>query len=114
MRARRIDLPKAVRWVVATMPLLVAACASPTHRAPVEDRASPPRPAVAASAPGVTNAVAADAAKPLPGAENVGKPGYYTVKPGDTMIRIGLETGQNWRDIVRWNGLENPNLIEVG
>ena len=53
-------------------------------------------------------------AKPLPGAENAGKPGYYTVKPGDTMIRIGLETGQNWRDIVRWNNLDNPNVIEVG
>ena len=53
-------------------------------------------------------------AKPLPGAENAGKPGYYTVKPGDTLIRIGLETGQNFRDIVRWNNLENPNLIEVG
>jgi len=58
--------------------------------------------------------VPADGAKVLPGAENAGKPGYYTVKPGDTMIRIGLEQGQNWRDIVRWNGIENPNLIEVG
>jgi lipoprotein NlpD len=30
------------------------------------------------------------------------------------MVRIGLESGQNWRDIARWNGIENPNLIEVG
>jgi lipoprotein NlpD len=30
------------------------------------------------------------------------------------MTRIGLETGQSWRDIARWNGLVNPNLIEVG
>ena len=30
------------------------------------------------------------------------------------MIRIGLEHGQNWRDVARWNGIENPNLIEVG
>jgi lipoprotein NlpD len=30
------------------------------------------------------------------------------------MIRIGLEQGQNWRDVVRWNAIENPNLIEVG
>jgi lipoprotein NlpD len=55
-----------------------------------------------------------EAAKPLPGAENAGKPGYYTVKPGDSMIRIGLDNGQNWRDIARWNGIDNPNLIEVG
>jgi lipoprotein NlpD len=52
--------------------------------------------------------------KPLPGAENAGKPGYYTVKQGDTLIRIGLESGQSWKDIARWNNLENANLIEVG
>jgi lipoprotein NlpD len=56
----------------------------------------------------------APAARTLPGAENAGKPGYYTVKPGDTLIRIALESGQNWRDIAAWNGLDNPNLIEVG
>jgi lipoprotein NlpD len=49
-----------------------------------------------------------------PGAENAGKPGYYTIRPGDTLLRVGLETGQNWRDIARWNGIDNPNLIEVG
>ena len=89
--------------------LLVAGCSSTSlNRAPVVDRgAGAARPAAAA-------AVDPAAAKPLPGAENAGKPGYYTVRPGDTMIRIGLESGQNWRDIVRWNGLENPNLIEVG
>jgi lipoprotein NlpD len=50
----------------------------------------------------------------LPGAENAGKPGYYTIRPGDTLIRIGLESGQSWRDIARWNGIDNPNVIEVG
>jgi lipoprotein NlpD len=50
----------------------------------------------------------------LPGAENAGKPGYYTVRPGDTLIRIALESGQNWRDIARWNNIDNPNVIEVG
>jgi LysM repeat protein len=44
----------------------------------------------------------------------MGKPGYYTVKPGDTLIRIGLDAGQNWRDLARWNKIENPNLLEVG
>ena len=88
--------------------LLMAACSSPRgpNRAPVEDRGT-----------GMSRApvVAVDAGvKPLPGFENAGKPGYYTVKPGDTLIRIGLDTGQNWRDIGRWSNLENPNLIEVG
>jgi lipoprotein NlpD len=45
---------------------------------------------------------------------NAGKPGYYTVKQGDTLIRIGLESGQSHRDIARWNVLENPNRIEIG
>ena len=42
------------------------------------------------------------------------RPGHYIVKPGDTLIRIALDHGQNYRDIAAWNGLENPNLIEVG
>lgn len=88
--------------------LVVAGCASrsPTN-APVEDRGT------GMSRP-VPGAVDTGTVKQLPGFENAGKPGYYTVKPGDTMIRIGLENGQNWRDIVRWNNLENPNIIEVG
>ena len=101
--------------LVSLAAVLAAGCASRTHRAPVEQRqpaptAQAPAPPVAASAPAGTE----PAAPALPGAENAGKPGYYTVKPGDTMIRIGLEAGQNWRDIARWNGLGNANVIEVG
>jgi lipoprotein NlpD len=100
---------------------VLSACSSPGTRAPVEDRRSPPaKPsAAAASAPAAASAaggVATEAApvKPPPGIENAGKPGYYTVKAGDTLIRIALDNGQPWRDLSRWNGLENPNLIEVG
>ena len=89
--------------------LVLAGCASRgRHPAPVEDRSSGTR------APYTGVAVAPEAARPLPGAENAGKPGYYTVRPGDTLIRIGLDSGQNWRDIARWNGMDNPNVIEVG
>ena len=98
---------------------VLAGCASGNHRAPVEDRSSGGRPTVSAAAPAgsaTAPSVAAETPtpKPLPGAENAGKPGYYTVKPGDTLIRIGLENGQNWRDVARWSGLDNPNIIEVG
>ncbi len=115
--------------------LLLSACTTVTHRAPVEHREPPPpstvgvlgqtpsepaaspagaasAPAPAAPAPVVTDATTAP--KPLPGAENAGQPGYYTVRQGDTLIRIGLEQGQSWRDIARWNGIENPNVLEVG
>jgi lipoprotein NlpD len=59
-------------------------------------------------------ATAASPVKLPPGAENAGKPGYYMVKPSDTLIRIGLENGQSHKDIARWNALDNPNKIEVG
>ncbi len=88
--------------------VLLAGCGTSVNRAPVEDRGT------STGVVGAPNASAAPAAKPLPGAENAGKPGYYTVKPGDTLIRIGLEHGQTWKDIARWNGLDNANLIEVG
>ncbi|MFM7332656.1 MAG: peptidoglycan DD-metalloendopeptidase family protein [Brachymonas sp.] len=92
--------------------------------APVEDRGTSagrasstqaPAPVSSAGTSAATaGAPAATPAKVLPGAENAGKPGYYTVRPGDTLIRIGLETGQSWRDIARWNNIDNPNIIEVG
>ncbi len=87
--------------------VLLSGCGSTAlNRAPVEDRGS------------VSGKAAMDArtaaVKQLPGFENAGKPGYYTVKPGDTMIRIGLETGQSHKDITRWNSIENANKIEVG
>ena len=91
---------------------VLAGCSSTPNHAPVEDRNAVSKPSVQ-TAP-VSASVAVEAAKPLPGAENNGKPGYYTVKPSDTLIRIGLENGQNWKDLVKWNALDNPNIIEVG
>ena len=93
--------------------MALAACTTTPNRAPVEDRNAVTRTSAATGA-AVASAVVAEAAKPLPGAENAGKPGYYMVKPGDTLIRIGLDNGQNWRDLVKWNSLDKPNLIEVG
>jgi lipoprotein NlpD len=105
-----IELKRAAVWL--SLATLLAGCALTPHRAPVEDRGPG---AKAAIAPGnASAAMPSDAGKPLPGAENAGKPGYYTVKVSDTLIRIGLETGQNWKDLVKWNNLDNPNVIEVG
>jgi lipoprotein NlpD len=96
----------ALTLAVAVAMVLSGCTSSPLQsRAPVEDRTAAARAAAMASA---------EPAKPLPGAENAGKPGYYTVKPGDTLIRIALESGQNWKDLVKWNNLENPNIVEVG
>lgn len=119
--------PGRARWTPGVLGLVIgvlglAGCASKPspNQAPVEERKPPPRvaPATAAAPAGSTAAVVpaptAEPARVLPGAENAGKPGYYTVKPGDSLIRVALENGQNWRDVQRWNGIENPNLIEVG
>ena len=97
--------------VLALAATLLAGCTNTPHRAPVEDRGPAAKAPVAVSA---AASAPADATKPLPGAENAGKPGYYMVKTGDTLIRIGLENGQNWKDLVKWNNLDNPNIIEVG
>ncbi|MBC7601463.1 MAG: peptidoglycan DD-metalloendopeptidase family protein [Ramlibacter sp.] len=98
-------------WMVAVAlaASVLAGCASSSRApAPVEDRSGSMRSPQTAP-------VAIEVPRPgLPGAENAGKPGYYTVHQGDTLIRIALETGQNWRDIARWNSVDNPNLIEVG
>lgn len=90
--------------------LVLVGCTSPKYRAPVEDR---PRVAGTAPAQPAPTATAVDA-KPLPGAENAGKAGHVTVKSGDTLIRIAIESGQNWRDIARWNSIENPDSLQVG
>jgi lipoprotein NlpD len=113
---------RSIVWSLLAAAALIGGCSSVSlNRAPVEDRGTPVGSAsgsASTSTGGSTVLVGATAAavpnKPLPGAENAGKPGYYTIRPGDTLIRIGLDTGQNWKDIARWNGMDNPNLIEVG
>jgi lipoprotein NlpD len=84
---------------VLALSLLMTACASRLDQAPVVDR----------SGGGVLSTQAAQPAVPL----GPPPPGYYRVKPGDTLYRIALENGQNYRDISAWNNLTNPNQIEV-
>lgn len=81
--------------------LTMAGCATKAP-APVSERTRP------GSTQGKPDASAS--AQPSP----VARPGYYIVKPGDTLIRIALDHGQNYKDIAAWSGLENANLIEVG
>jgi lipoprotein NlpD len=74
--------------------VLLSACTTPrTKPAMVVDRSQ-------------AESVSSAAVVPTP-------PGYYRVKRGDTVLRIALDQGQSYRDIVRWNNLTDPNLIEV-
>lgn len=102
---QRLQAPR-MSWRAAALCMVVGGLALASgcstrslNPAPVEDRQGAARPADT---------------KPLPGAENAGKPGFYTVRPGDTLYRIALESGQAPRDLQTWNNLANPNLIEVG
>ena len=105
-----------VGWGIcaALAALVLAGCSSRSlNRAPVEDRQTRPA-SPAAAAPPASAPVDAPPVKPPQGIENAGKPGYYTVKPGDTLIRIALDNGQSMQDVARWSHVENPNRIEVG
>lgn len=114
---------RSARWWTVALLCALAGCATSRQPAPVEDRNPRSAPSAAAPASAIPPApapgTAVAVAPPVdpnakPGAENAGKPGFYTIKPGDTLIRVGLETGQNARDIARWNNIDNPNSLEVG
>ncbi|PLZ03656.1 peptidase [Burkholderia sp. WAC0059] len=92
-----VDLTVAQRSVCVVVLSLLTACATRLDQAPVVDYSTQP------------GAMAAQPPAPL----GPPPPGYYRVKPGDTLYRIALENGQNYRDIAAWNNLSDPNQIEV-
>nr|WP_308600898.1 LysM peptidoglycan-binding domain-containing protein [Massilia sp. Dwa41.01b] len=80
---------------------LVAGCTSTTRQAPIVERpmstsSSQSRPA------------------PVRTEERKDARGTYTVRRGDTLVRIALDHGQNYRDLVTWNNLADPDDIKVG
>lgn len=85
---------------LAILPALIAACSTTRPSAPVVDRTAGAR-SVEVSRPAPTSPKQLD------------NRGYYTVRRGDTLFQIALEFGQNYRDLVAWNNLTNPNDIKV-
>jgi lipoprotein NlpD len=93
---------KKARFVfLAVLPGLLVACSTTRNAAPVVDRNPSPK---------VTEA---PRPQPAPVQPKHADRGYYTVRKGDTLIQIALEFGQNYRDLVAWNNLANPNDIKV-
>lgn len=82
---------------------LLAGCNTATRRAPVVERPVSQTPAHARPAP------VARAEEARPDAR-----GSYTVRRGDTLLRIALDHGQSYRDLVAWNNLADPDDIKVG
>ncbi len=84
---------------------VLAACSTPMTPAPVVERELGRKPV------NETVIQPAQVTAPVKNPET-GK-GTYVVKKGDTLVRIALEHGQNYRDLVAWNNLSNPNDIKV-
>lgn len=96
-----------MRVAVGALIVVVAGCAMRSP-APVEERvARPVQPAPAVSPP------RAPPAGPS-AAEPDWRPREYTVKRGDTLYKIALDHGLDYRDLAAWNGIENVNLIREG
>lgn len=92
------------RLALLTLALgLLAGCNSLTRHAPVVERTAVP---------------AAERPRPAPAARveepKADEKGMYTVRRGDTLLRIALDHGENYRDIVAWNNLRDPDDIKVG
>ncbi len=93
-------MKQAPRLALLTLVLgLVAGCTSTTRQAPVVDRAPP---------------VQTRPAQPRVEEPKPDEKGMYTVRKGDTLLRIALDHGENYRDLVAWNNLRDPDDIKVG
>ncbi|MGB9493515.1 MAG: peptidoglycan DD-metalloendopeptidase family protein [Azonexus sp.] len=80
-------------FTLAVSALLIAGCMSQPP-APIVDRST---------------SSAARTAAPA-----TGGPGFYTVKKGDTLYRIALEHGQEYKDVAAWNNITSPGSIKEG
>lgn len=98
-----MNLPHRLVTAVLATTLAVAGCASRAP-APVQDRR--PTPVTAAKSP-VAQAAKPAVAAPAPA-------GSYVVRRGDTLNSIALEHGVDFRDVARWNNLDDPAKIRVG
>jgi lipoprotein NlpD len=105
---RDADRPQPLRWAAALVVVaaLGGCTVTSTREAPVADRSAVPAPRPAA--PKAAEPVR-PAAPRLPSAD-----GTYVVKPGDTLSSIAASLGRDIKDLIRWNGIDDPSRIRVG
>jgi lipoprotein NlpD len=97
--------------VAACIAALIAGGCSTRRPAPVEDRATNR----SSSAPVLTGPTAGAPATPSTGTAVAPAPTpTYTVKRGDTLHQIALDTGLDYKELAAWNNIENVNVIRVG
>jgi lipoprotein NlpD len=88
----------ATRLVLVLLLPVIGGCASHAP-APVEDRVAP---------------MAAKPVAPAAPVTSDSRIAYHTVKKGETLYSIALDSGQDYKDVAAWNNLDNPNLIRIG
>ncbi len=86
---------------------LLHGCAGAPGNAPIDDR-------TATREKNKTPQSKSSTAQTAPVSEPVDPPGFYTVKKGDTLGKIGKQFSQSVRDLSEWNRLSDPNDIRVG
>jgi len=85
---------------------ILSACGGLPSNAPIDDRTNPIK------SKNQTTKPEAEKAEGEP--VIIDKPGFYTVKKGDTLSRISQQFNQRLPDIVDWNKLSDPNAIKAG
>ena len=85
---------------------ILSACGGLPSNAPIDDRTNPVK------SKNQTTKSEEDKAEAEP--VIIDKPGFYTVKKGDTLSRISQKFNQRLSDLVDWNKLSDPNTIKAG
>jgi len=85
---------------------ILSACGGLPSNAPIDDRTNPIK------SKNQTTKPEAEKAEGEP--VIIDKPGFYTVKKGDTLSRISQKFNQRLSDLVDWNKLSDPNTIQAG
>ena len=85
---------------------ILSACGGLPSNAPIDDRTNPVK------SKNQTTKSEEDKAEAEP--VIIDKPGFYTVKKGDTLSRIAQKFNQRLPDLVDWNKLSDPNTIQAG
>lgn len=85
---------------------VLSACGGLPSNAPIDDRTNPIKSKNQTTKPEVEKAEI----EPV----IIDKPGFYTVKKGDTLSRLSQQFNQSLRDLIDWNKLSDPNAIKAG
>jgi lipoprotein NlpD len=100
-------------WMARLSPVLgllvlLAGCTTTSLReAPIVERSERRAGAPSASQTAIAPATAAGMPREV-------RDGGYVVQRGDTLYSIALAFGQDYRDLARWNGLDDPSRLQVG